>query len=126
MKHSLNIFQFQFGQHMKKFQINPAYEARAYWIIITMVTLVFLFSIGMNAQVVRKGNTFIEQKSDSSRGNATKTQYLYTDSKGVTDTVYLSKNGSAFVWKVSKKTGKKYRKYLPAVTEQLGTKKDKK
>lgn len=111
---------------MKKFQINPAYEARAYWIIIVMVTLVFLFSMGMNAQVVRKGNTFIEQKSDSSRGNATKTQYLYTDSKGVTDTVYLSKNGSAFVWKVSKKTGKKYRKYLPAVTEQLGTKKDKK
>ena len=88
---------------MKKFQINPAYEARAYWIIIAMVTLVFLFSMGMNAQVVRKGNTFIEQD--------TKTQYLYTDSKGITDTVYLSKNGSAFVWKVSKKTGKKYRKY---------------
>jgi len=93
---------------------------------IIVLCLGFLaLSMGLKAQdVVRKGNNFIEQQNDSSsRGGATKTQYTYTDSKCVTDTVYLSKNGSAFIWKVSKKTGKRYRKYLPKVTEQLGTKK---
>ena len=110
---------------MKKFQTSPAHN-RAYWLMILSLTLAFLFSIGINAQVIQKGNTFIETKSDSaSRGGATKTQYLYTDSKGQTDTVYLSKNGSAFIWKVSKKTGKRYRKYLPEVTKKLGTKKQK-
>lgn len=94
---------------------------------ISVLVLFFLFAIGysIKAQIVRKGNTFIEQKSDSSqRGGATKTKYLYTDSKGVTDTVYISSKGSAFIFKVSKKTGKKYRKYLPEVSKQLGLKPD--
>jgi hypothetical protein len=83
----------------------------------------FALSMGMKAQnVVRKGNNFIAQH-DSLGGNATKTEFTYTDNKGVTDTVYLSRNGSAFVWKISKKTGKRYRRYLPEVTKALGTKK---
>ena len=83
-------------------------------------------SMGMKAQnVVRNGKTFTEQKVDSAKSRGTKTDYLYTDKNGVTDTIYLSKNGNAFIWKVSKKTGKRYPKYLPKVTEQLGTKKDK-
>lgn len=104
---------------MKKFH-NPVYLS-----MIMLITLAFAFSLSTNAQnVVRKGNTFIEQKSDSSqRGSATKTQMLYTDAKGVTDTIWVSSKGSCFVWKVSKKTGKRYRKYLPKVTEQLKTKK---
>ena len=82
-------------------------------------------SNGLKAQnVVRNGNTFVQQSDSTSRGGATKTQYLYIDSKGQTDTVYLSKNGSAFIWKVSKKSCKVYRKYLPEVTKQLGTKKE--
>ena len=104
---------------MKKF-FNPVYLG-----MIMLITLAFVFSLSTNAQnVVRKGNAFIEQKSDSApRGGATKTNMVFTDSKGVTDTIYVSSKGSCFVWKVSKKTGKKYRKYLPKVTEQLKTKK---
>ena len=92
-----------------------------------MVLILGLLAISnrMKAQnVIRKGNNFIE-KADTMRG-ATKTEFTYTDSKGVTDTIYLSKNGTAFILKVSKKTGKVYRKYLKEVTEQLGTKKEKK
>lgn len=104
---------------MKKF-FNPVYLS-----MIVLITLAFLFSISGNAQnVVRKGNVFIEQKSDSSqRGNAKKTNMLFTDAKGQMDTIYVSSRGSAFVWKVSKKTGKRYRKYLPKITEELKTKK---
>lgn len=104
---------------MKKF-FNPVYMS-----IIALITLAFIFSLSTNAQnVVRKGNTFIEQKSDSTpRGGATKTNMLFTDAKGQTDTIYVSSKGSCFVWKVSKKTGKRYRKYLPEITKQLKTKK---
>lgn len=98
--------------------------------ILAIVVLILGFLAihnGMKGQkIVHKGNAFIEQSDSSSRGDATKTVYTYTDQKGQTDTVYLSKNGSAFIWKTSKKTGKKYRKYLPKVTEALGTKDNKK
>lgn len=95
---------------------NPVYLS-----IIIGITLAWLLALGSHAQsVVRKGNTFIEQRSDTAkRGGAKKTEFIYTDSNGVSDTVYISKNGKAFIWKVSKKTGKKYRKYLPEVTKQI-------
>ena len=97
---------------------------------LLVLMLFFLFALAKSVQaqkVVRQGDNFVEQHdTTSARGGATKTRYTYTDSKGVTDTVYLSKNGNAFVWKTSKKTGKRYRKYLPEVTKQLGTKKSSK
>ena len=61
---------------------------------------------------------FISTDTTVVRGGATKTQYLYVQGENI-DTVYLSSKGKAFVWKTSKRTGKRYRKYLPAVTEQL-------
>lgn len=100
-------------------------SSRIFGLIVLILGFIAL-SMGMKAQnVVRNGKTFIEQKADSAKSRGTKTDYLYTDKNGVTDTIYLSKNGNAFIWKVSKKTGRRYPKYLPKVTEQLGTKKDK-
>ena len=61
---------------------------------------------------------FISTDTTVIRGGATKTQYLYVQGENV-DTVYLSKNDKAFVWRTSKKTGKRYRKYLPEVTKSL-------
>lgn len=91
---------------------------------LTVLAAFFLFALigAMKAQsVVRRGNTFVQQVDSTSRGGATKTQYLYTDSKGVTDTVYLSSRGKAFIWKTSK-NNKRYRKYLPEVTKQIEAK----
>ena len=102
---------------MKKFN-HPVFM-----FILIGITLAFVFALSTHAQVIRKGNQFIEQKSDSSKSGATKTEFTYTDSKGAVDTIYLSKNGSAFVYRISKKTGKQYRKYLPEVTKQLQSKK---
>lgn len=103
---------------MKKYN-NPVFI-----VVIIAMTLAWLTAMAAHAQnVTRNGNTFVEQV-DSSKSQGTKTDYLYTDKNGVTDTIYLSKNGSAFIWKTSKKTGNRYRRYLPKVTEELGTKKD--
>lgn len=98
----------------------------ALFVLVLFFSMCFIKHVRAQ-NVVRKGNTFVEQRDSSSKRNgATKTVYTYTDSKGQVDTIYLSSTGSAFVWKTSKKTGKKYRKYLPKVTEALGTKKTKK
>ena len=94
--------------------------------IIVLILGLLAISTGLKAQnIVRKGNNFSEQCDSTKSQGATKTEFTYTDSKGQVDTIYLSKNGSAFIFKTSKKTGKVYRKYLPTVTEQLGTKKEK-
>lgn len=101
--------------------------------ILALVVLVLGFlaiSNGLKAQnnVVRKGDTFVVQGATTDRGKFTRTQYTLETRKGdtvIVDTICLSSTGSAFVWKVSKKTGKPYRKYLPEITKQLGTKKTK-
>jgi hypothetical protein len=68
-------------------------------------------------QIEQQGNVFI-QKSTRSSGQIIKTNYIYEDSKGNRDTIYLSSTGKAFVFKVSK-NGNTYRKYLPQVTRKI-------
>jgi hypothetical protein len=57
--------------------------------------------------------------SKRSVGQETKTQYVYTDSKGNTYPVYLSASGKAFIKKTSKKTGKEYKQYVPEIGKQI-------
>ena len=88
-------------------------------IIVLILGFLVLSTRGMIAQnVVMKGNTFIELK-DSITYTETKYRYRESGNSHGEHTVYLSKNGKAFIWKVSEKTGKKYRKYLPKVTEAI-------
>ena len=98
-------------------------------IIAWLVVMLWFITLSINAQsttttqqqptIERKGNTFIQKSSRSSNGQVIKTNYVYQDSKGNQDTIYISSTGKAFVFKVSKKTGNIYKKYLPEVTEQL-------
>lgn len=89
------------------------------------ITLMFILALSAHGQnVVRKGNTFVEQRDTTHHSGDVETKYVYTDAKGAQYKVYLSKNGNAFIWKTSK-NGNKYKRYLPAVTQQLGTKKEK-
>lgn len=90
--------------------------------VIVLIAWMIALTVRAKAQnVIRKGNTFIEVSSDSSakRGGYTKTDILFTDKKGQTDTVYLTSTKKAFVFRTSKKTGKQYRRYLPKITEKL-------
>ena len=77
-------------------------------------------SFGIQAQnVTRQGNTFTQVTNKKPAGKETKTQYTYTDSKGVVYPVYLSSTGKAFIKKVSKKTGKEYKQYLTEIGKQI-------
>ena len=82
--------------------------------------MVLALAGNVNAQnVQRQGNNFTQVSNGGGGGKETKTQYTYTDSKGNKYPVYLSASGKAFIKKVSKKTGKEYRQYLPEVGKQI-------
>ena len=101
---------------MKQFR-NPVYLS-----IIIGITLAFVFALSTHAQSVqRNGSVFIEQcdSSKTKRSEAIKTEYTYVDKRGVSYPIYLSSTGKAFIIRISKKTGKQYRQYLPEVTKQL-------
>ena len=86
------------------------------------MALMLLAASTMSAQSVqRKGNTFVQVESNKVEvsKNDTKTAYTYKAKDGKEYPIYLSKNGKAFIIRVSKKTGKEYKQYLPEVTEQL-------
>lgn len=72
--------------------------------------------------VTREGNNFTQTSNRGTTGSKeTKTQYTYTDSKGNVYPVYLSSKGKAFIKKVSKKTGKEYKQYLPEVGKKINS-----
>ena len=91
--------------------------------IIIAAIMLFSLNVGVQAQsVVKSGNNFTQvsnNKGGKSSGKETKTKYTYTDSKGNVYPIYLSSTGKAFIKKVSKKTGKEYRQYLPEIGKQI-------
>lgn len=66
--------------------------------------------------VVLKGKTFVQS---SPKQDSIKTDYEYQDRDGVKHTIYLSPKGKAYYWATSKKTGKRYKRYLPEITKML-------
>ena len=93
--------------------------------LIIAAIMLFSLSLGVQAQsAVKSGNTFtqVSNKGGKSSGKETKTQYTYKDSKGNVYPVYLSASGKAFIKKVSKKTGKEYKQYLPEIGKQINSK----
>jgi hypothetical protein len=79
------------------------------FIIAAIVTMMMFFtSVSMFAEVTRSGNTFsVEQTADRA------TSYTWKDKEGKTYPIYISSNGSCYVKRISKKTGKEYKYYLP-------------
>lgn len=92
--------------------------------ILCIIAMLTLALPSMGQEVVKNGNVFKAVKSDSvsNRQRETKTTYSYEDTKGVKYDIYLSGSGKAFIKKVSKKTGKEYRQYLPEVGKQINPK----
>ena len=88
--------------------------------LIICISMMIAFSLVTNAQSVnRQGNTFTQVTNKKSASKETKTQYTYKDSKGVVYPIYLSSTGKAFIKKVSKKTGKEYKQYLPEIGKHI-------
>lgn len=66
--------------------------------------------------VVRNGNTF-EQVSKN-KDDVIQTKYYYVVD-GKRYPIFLSNTGKAFIKRISKKTGKEYRQYLPEITKLI-------
>jgi len=89
-------------------------------IFIAIYLMFFCCATAQGQNVVRKGNTFIEQPTDTaSRPKAKKTGYVYVEKDGQAYPVWVSSKGKYFIIKVSKRTGNEYRKYLPELTKML-------
>ena len=69
--------------------------------------------------VERQGNTFVQSKKTRTPSEGTKTAYTFKASDGKEYPVYLSSKGKAYIVRVSKKTGKEYRQYIPEVGKQI-------
>ena len=91
-----------------------------YTITMTIIFLIWFACVSANAQnIQRKGKTFVEVVDSSKISGAKETDMIYVDKKGKTYNIYVSQNGKHFIIKISKKSGKKYREYLPKVDEQI-------
>ena len=83
------------------------------------IAVVMLLALGVNnssiyaQSVERSGKTFTQVATSRKSAEPTKTEYTWKDSKGVEYPIYIGKSGACFVIKVSKKTGKEYKQYLP-------------
>jgi len=97
--------------------------------IITMLTLAFP-SMGQEAakdtaKYVLNGKVFTDNVSNSKARQSdegTKTEYTYQTKKGESFPILLSKTGKAFYWATSKKTGQRYRRYLPEIGRKINPK----
>lgn len=90
--------------------------------IILCISMMLALSMATSAQsVTRQGNTFTQVSNPKSQSSTkeTKTQYTYKDSKGTSYPIYLSSTGKAFIKKVSKKTGREYKQYVPEIGKQI-------
>lgn len=91
--------------------------------LVLCISMMLVCGFGTYAQdVVKQGNTFTQVSKEKQSGQETKTEYVYKDSKGVEYPVWLSSTGKAFIKKVSKKTGKEYKQYLPEVGKRINPK----
>ena len=76
------------------------------YIIALLIALYMCFTT--HADVVRDGDTFkIETTTDI------KTKYTWEDKDGNIYPIYITKKGTCYIKRISKKTGKEYKYYLP-------------
>ena len=67
------------------------------------------------AEVVKNGNTFEVIKTSS---QDVQTYLNWKDKDGVIYPIYVTKKGACYVKRISKKTGKEYKYYLPKETRE--------
>lgn len=85
------------------------------YILCLFFAAICLFS---SAEVTRDNDTFkVEQ---TSKANDTQTKYTWEDKEGNKYPIFVTKKGACYINRISKKTGKEYKYYLPKeVQEQI-------
>ena len=74
--------------------------------LLVMLTL----SISSYAYVVKEGNVYVQKTTTVKEKE---TGVYYQDKDGIRYIIYMSPKGSLYIKKISKKTGKEYKYYLP-------------
>lgn len=82
--------------------------------LLCVLTIMLCISLDAQAQsFTRKGNSFEQITAKTEASKATKTDFTWVDLKGNIYPIYITATGRCFVNKVSSKTGKEYKQYLP-------------
>lgn len=76
---------------------------------IALISVMTAVGQESHTKVERQGNQFIEAATSQP---AQATQFTYTTKDGVEHPIYIMQNGRCYINKVSKKSGKTYKKYL--------------
>ena len=74
--------------------------------LLVMLTL----SISSYADVVKEGNVYVQKTTTVKEKE---TGVYYQDKDGIQYIIYVSPKGSLYIKKISKKTGREYKYYLP-------------
>jgi hypothetical protein len=116
------------ANHIYKRELYKKIIRIAFLVILILISIIYLvlyivydggrFTVTLDRNLSNRKNVFLSESGKSS-GKETKTKYTYTDFKGNVYPIYLSASGKAFTKKVSKKTGKEYRQYLPEIGKQI-------
>lgn len=78
---------------------------------IVFCLFMLLFSITSYSQdVIKEGKTF---KVQTTQVKEIQTGYTWEDNKGNKYPIFISKKGAYYIKKISLKTGKEYKQYLP-------------
>lgn len=81
--------------------------------------LLATFSIVSHAEITRQDDTF-KVEATKTENSDTKTKYNWEDKQGNKYPIYITKKGACYILRVSKKTNKEYKQYLPKeIQEQI-------
>lgn len=83
--------------------------------IITLF-IALIMSVANYADVVKNGNVYSVETTTAENQF---TGRYYQDKSGKQYPIYRSKKGSFYIIKISKKTGKEYRQYLPKEVQEV-------
>lgn len=90
-------------------------------IVILLAAFMLATSLGYSQDYKRDGKEFSAVSAPNEKGlTDVKTEYTWRDSKGEVHPIWITKSGACYILRVSKKTGKAYKSYLPkAVAEEI-------
>jgi len=94
-------------------------------IIITIAALLLAQTMIFAQDYKREGKQFSSASTERQSSTAEKTGFTWKERDGSVYDIYITKNNACYILKVSKKTGKEYKKYLPKevaeqITKELG------
>lgn len=87
---------------------------------LSLAILVAVASYGQSYQRNGKEFSAVKKERAASNSEGNKTGFTWKDSKGKVYDIYISPKGSCYIIRISSKTGKKYKSYLPKdVSEEI-------